>query len=61
MRNAVLTYRPNEMRFVQNLRSEYFPYGTNNWLIRALLYRNLELVNFRKIDDRSSGNLSNII
>ena len=27
----------NEVR-TKNLRSEYFPYGTNNWLIRALLY-----------------------
>ena len=24
--------------------SEYFPYGTNNWLIRALLYSHHELV-----------------
>ena len=25
-------------------RSEYFPYGTNNWLIRALLYSHQKAV-----------------
>ena len=37
------------------MRSEYFPYGTNNWLIRALLYSQHEVFwelweNFRKTD-----------
>ena len=30
--------RQNEMWFIQKLRSEYFPHGANNWLIRASLY-----------------------
>ena len=42
--DAVLTYGPNEMRSVQKLSSEYFPYGTNNWLIRALLYSDHNVV-----------------
>ena len=36
--DAVLTYGPNE-----KLRSEYFLYGTNNWLVRALLYSHHEV------------------
>ena len=27
------SYGPNEMRTLQRMKSEYFPYGTNNWLI----------------------------
>ena len=39
IQTAVLKYGPNEMRSVQkNLRSEYFPYGGNNWSIKGLLY-----------------------
>ena len=39
----------NEVR--TKLRSEYFPYTTKNWLIRALLKRHNELVG------KFSGNL----
>ena len=50
------------MRSVQKLSSEYFPYGTNNWLIRALLYTHHEIVgNVRKtyeisLEDQFCGN-----
>ena len=44
IRTAVLTYGLNEMRSVQKTRSVYFPYGRNNWLMRALLYSHQEVV-----------------
>ena len=39
-----MTYGPSEMRSVEKLKSEYFPYGTNSWLIIALLYSDHEVV-----------------
>ena len=45
IRSAVMMYEPNEMRSIQRkLRSEYFPYGTKNWLIRVLLYSHHKIV-----------------
>ena len=38
-----LTYGPNDMSTAK-IRSEYFPYGTNDWLIRVLFYSHHELV-----------------
>ena len=38
IQSAILTYRPNE------IRSEYFLYGTNNCLKRASLYSHDEIV-----------------
>ena len=31
-------------RSTKNLKSEYFPYGTNNWLIRVLLHSHHKVV-----------------
>ena len=41
---TVPTYGLNGMRSIQKFGSEYFPYGTNNWSIRSLLYSNHEVV-----------------
>ena len=42
---------------LRKIRSENFPYGTNNWLMRALLYSHHEIVTkFRRVVGRFSEN-----
>ena len=46
IQTVVLAYRPDEMWSVQKTKdTKYFPYGTNNWLARALFYSAIAIMN----------------